>query len=159
MLLWKKKSKKLDCFFEILYPFQNWFTTSMWILILAFSTTTLIVFTTIVNSLPTEDENCQCGKSLRTRNLARIWGGKTISIQKYPWHIAIFEYVQGYQPQDFTLDYLCGGSLISPQKVLTAYHCIYGKHICTMFENHRKSLIQNGERSELPLHFEWGKVD
>ena len=130
----------------------------MWILILAFSTTTLIVFTTIVNSLPTEDENCQCGKSLRTRNLARIWGGKTISIQKYPWHIAIFEYVQGYQPQDFTLDFLCGGSLISPKRVLTAYHCIYGNLFCTVFENYRKSLIQNCERSELPLHFEWTKV-
>ena len=27
-----------------------------------------------------------------------------------------------------------------------------------MFENHRKSLIQNCERSELHLHFEWTKV-
>ena len=28
----------------------------------------------------------------------------------------------------------------------------------TVFENHRKSLIQNCERSELRLHFEWTKV-
>ena len=28
----------------------------------------------------------------------------------------------------------------------------------TMFENHRKSLIQHDERSELRLHFEWTKV-
>ena len=28
----------------------------------------------------------------------------------------------------------------------------------TMVENHRKSLIQHCERSELPLHFEWPKV-
>ena len=28
----------------------------------------------------------------------------------------------------------------------------------TVFENHRKSLIQHCERSELPLHFEWTKV-
>ena len=27
----------------------------------------------------------------------------------------------------------------------------------TVFENHRKSLIQHCERSELPLHFEWTK--
>ena len=27
-----------------------------------------------------------------------------------------------------------------------------------MFENHRKSLIQHWERSELRLHFEWTKV-
>ena len=29
---------------------------------------------------------------------------------------------------------------------------------CTVFENHRKSLIQHCERSELCLHFEWTKV-
>ena len=28
----------------------------------------------------------------------------------------------------------------------------------TVFENHRKSLIQHCERSELRLHFEWTKV-
>ena len=30
---------------------------------------------------------------------------------------------------------------------------------CTEFENHRKSLIQHCERSELCLHFEWTKVN
>ena len=29
----------------------------------------------------------------------------------------------------------------------------------TVFENHRKSLIQHCERSELGLHFEWTKVN
>ena len=29
----------------------------------------------------------------------------------------------------------------------------------TVFENHRKSLIQHSERSELRLHFEWTKVN
>ena len=36
-----------------------------------------------------------------------------------------------------------------------------GQHfvaIATVFENHRKSLIQYCERSELRLHFEWTKV-
>ena len=31
-------------------------------------------------------------------------------------------------------------------------------HIYTVFENHRKSLIQQCERSELRLHFEWTKL-
>ena len=31
--------------------------------------------------------------------------------------------------------------------------------IGTVFENHRKSLIQHCERSELHLHFEWTKVN
>ena len=29
----------------------------------------------------------------------------------------------------------------------------------TLFENHRKSLIQHCERSELRFHFEWTKVN
>ena len=35
------------------------------------------------------------------------------------------------------------------------FHCL--AHI-TVFENHRKSLIQHCERSEIRLHFEWTKV-
>ena len=31
-------------------------------------------------------------------------------------------------------------------------------YICTVFENHSKSIIQHCERSELRLHFEWTKV-
>ena len=31
--------------------------------------------------------------------------------------------------------------------------------VSTVFENHRKSLIQHRERSELSLHFEWTKVN
>ena len=36
----------------------------------------------------------------------------------------------------------------------TAFICAF----FTMFENHRKSLIQHDERSELRLHFEWTRV-
>ena len=32
-------------------------------------------------------------------------------------------------------------------------------HWSKVFENHRKSLIQHCERSEIRLHFEWKKVD
>ena len=35
--------------------------------------------------------------------------------------------------------------------------CFLGKN--TVFENHRKCLIQHCERSELRLHFEWTKVN
>ena len=35
----------------------------------------------------------------------------------------------------------------------------FGFDVCTVFENHPKSLIQNCERSELRLHLEWTKVD
>ena len=35
---------------------------------------------------------------------------------------------------------------------------LWQKYLCTVFKNHRKSLIQHGEQSELHLHFEWTKV-
>ena len=43
------------------------------------------------------------------------------------------------------------------------FECLQGKfqnvfHTCTVFENHRKSLIQHCEISELCLHFEWIKI-
>ena len=36
---------------------------------------------------------------------------------------------------------------------------VVGYTLYTVFENHRKSLIQHCERSELRLHFEWTKID
>ena len=38
-------------------------------------------------------------------------------------------------------------------------YTIQGLTKCTMFENHRESLIQHCERSKLRLHFEWTKVN
>ena len=38
------------------------------------------------------------------------------------------------------------------------YDLLKEKKAATVFENHRKSLIQNCERSELRLHFEWTQV-
>ena len=41
--------------------------------------------------------------------------------------------------------------------IIVEKSCEY--RIRTVFENHRKSLIQHCERSELRLHFEWTKVN
>ena len=54
--------------------------------------------------------------------------------------------------------YFGGGtpSLIPPEKIKEVIdEYLEG----TVFENHRKSLIQHCERSELRLHFEWTKVN
>ena len=40
-----------------------------------------------------------------------------------------------------------------------AYNTSIRLNMFTVLENHRKSLIQHCERSELRLHFEWTKVD
>ena len=44
--------------------------------------------------------------------------------------------------------------LVSHKVVLTTNQSVH----CTLLENHKKSLIQHCERSELRLHFEWTKV-
>ena len=43
--------------------------------------------------------------------------------------------------------------------VVLIFHAYDFCYVITVFENHRKSFIQNCERSELCLHFEWTKVD
>ena len=44
---------------------------------------------------------------------------------------------------------------VGNQSVRNNFISLFG----TVFENHRKSLIQHCERSELRLHFEWTKVN
>ena len=43
--------------------------------------------------------------------------------------------------------------------VFKNFPLILKKCTSAVFENHRKSLIQHCERSELRLHFEWTKVN
>ncbi|XP_073841318.1 uncharacterized protein [Musca autumnalis] len=49
-------------------------------------------------------------------NGTRIIGGKSINIEQVPWQIALYD--DGY--------FICGGSLISADWVLTAAHCVKG---------------------------------
>ena len=52
-------------------------------------------------------------------------------------------------PDPFELDDTGATALAVSSKILKL----------TVFENHRKSLIQHCERSELRIHFEWTKVN
>ena len=47
---------------------------------------------------------------------------------------------------------------ISCKKLIFPLDVVFYGAKSTVFENHRKSLIQHCERSELRLHFEWTKV-
>ena len=44
------------------------------------------------------------------------------------------------------------------REIVPSGRTVLGTNFSTVFENHRKSLIQHCERSELRLHFEWTKV-
>ena len=44
-------------------------------------------------------------------------------------------------------------------KEFISWQTKFSPNLFTVFENHRKSLIQHCERSELRLHFEWTKVN
>lgn len=52
----------------------------------------------------------------KTSNEGRIVGGSPTTIQKSPWMVAIFYYKSS----------LCGGSIISLSRILSAAHCTYG---------------------------------
>ena len=49
-------------------------------------------------------------------HLNRIIGGKQVEVGGAPYQVALFR----------SGSFICGGSLIAPNKVLTAAHCVYG---------------------------------
>lgn len=51
---------------------------------------------------------------------SRITGGKTAAIGQYPWMARL-----GYEQDDESIKFKCGGSLINQKYVLTAAHCLY----------------------------------
>ncbi|XP_042858271.1 venom protease-like [Penaeus japonicus] len=63
-------------------------------------------------------DSCRCGKA----NDVRIIGGEEISPHyKYPWLVGLL------QPKEAGEVFICGGSIINQNYVLTAAHCLLGR--------------------------------
>ncbi|MDP9191338.1 MAG: serine protease [Acidobacteriota bacterium] len=60
-------------------------------------------------------------RRLRSINRLRIIGGQPATEGQFPWQVALIS--AGYQPQD---GQFCGGSVIAPDWVVTAAHCVTG---------------------------------
>ncbi|XP_061828384.1 ST14 transmembrane serine protease matriptase a [Nerophis lumbriciformis] len=60
-----------------------------------------------------DEKNCDCGRSMF--KTSRIVGGQEAEAGEFPWQVSL--HVKGY-------GHVCGASLISPQWLVTAAHCV-----------------------------------
>ncbi|XP_049541010.1 transmembrane protease serine 9 [Anopheles darlingi] len=73
----------------------------------------------------------KCGKRLLNVQ-GLITQGTDAYRSEYPWHVAIFNYREVKSTSMFT--YICGGSIISPNFVLSAAHCVVNNEILDLWK-------------------------
>lgn len=78
----------------------------------------LTIIILILLQIKEQDANNNCGKRLLSHN-ALITRGHETNEGDWPWHAAIFHLV------NFDPKYVCGGTVIASNSVLTAAHCLH----------------------------------
>ncbi|KAG5684381.1 hypothetical protein PVAND_013616 [Polypedilum vanderplanki] len=85
-------------------------------------------------------ESCSfCGQRIENKAVGLIKGGNVTISHKYPWHATI------YHNEMSSLQYKCGASIISENKLITAAHCVTRNEQSL----HESTLIVRIEEGEL----------
>ena len=69
----------------------------------------------------------ECGRNKllprHTKNIAFMIGGNETNPNTWVWQVAIY-----VKKDNIAKEYSCGGTLITPDRVLTAAHCVFNSH-------------------------------
>jgi len=87
----------------------------------------------------TNGSGCQCGRKKATR----IVGGQNAEVNEWPWMVALSRGTDGSGQS-----YICGGTLIAEEWVLTAAHCFFSPNgDRVLFENNMRLVLGDHDKS------------
>lgn len=81
-----------------------------------------IATTTIISSTTVQITEKQCTVPARDATL-RVSNGERVPDRYYPWHVSIFK------SEGISSMFICGGSIISNEYILTAAHCLHEENL------------------------------
>lgn len=87
-------------------------------MMMLFKTSLILIFLKATIAIQSDES---CGIVDQTYGL--VIGGNQTTPHEFPWSVAIFEKVDG-----INFSFICGGTLITKRKVITAAHCVQQKY-------------------------------